>query len=94
MGVGRKEGRSMDGWVSVAGSYVSSKASPPKLNQRQPPGVTSQTPTHSSHKDMVWHSLPMTRQPQLSSPAAKSPIQHHVPRSCLLYKAPYPLLVH
>lgn len=52
--------------MGVCGSYVSSKASPPKLNQRQPPGVTSQTPIHSSHKDMVWHSPPMTRQPQLS----------------------------
>lgn len=49
------------------------KASAPKLNQRQPPGVMSQTPTHSSLKDAVWHSPPMTRQPSTVSLLARSP---------------------
>lgn len=60
MGVGRKEGVWMDGRLRQLRESVS-KASAPKLNQRQPPGVMSQTPTHSSLKDAVWHSPPMTR---------------------------------
>lgn len=71
MGVGRKEGVWMDGRLRQLRESVS-KAGAPKLNQRQPPGVMSQTPTHSSLKDAVWHSPPMTREPSTVGLLAQS----------------------